>query len=312
MRMSEPAITFQGVFRAFDNVMAVRDLDLEVPTGSVAVLLGPNGAGKTTTVRLSTGALAADSGRISVLGLDPKVDAGKIRKLSGIVPPKPAFYDRLTGRDNLNFAAELWELGPDAPIEQSAQRFGISGSLDSAVGGYSTGMRTRLALARAVLHDPAVLLLDEPTAGLDPESARAVLDLITELSEQGRTIIMCTHLLHEAEGIADQVIMLSEGHAWISGAPQALVEEFWPTRRVHLDAENRDSLVLAHTFEGVVSAENNGFTTVELDDLSRLPGLVEYLVAQGARLTRVEPVQPTLEQLYFKMQRQHRTEEAQA
>ena len=309
MKMSEPAITFQGVFRAFGDVMAVRDLDLEVPTGSVAVLLGPNGAGKTTTVRLTTGALAADRGTISVLGLDPKADAGKIRQLSGIVPPKPAFYDRLTGRDNLQFAAELWELS-DPPIEESAQRFGISGSLDSEVGGYSTGMRTRLALARAVLHDPAVLLLDEPTAGLDPESARAVLDLITELAEQGRTIIMCTHLLHEAEGIADQVVMLSEGHAWISGAPSDLADEFWSSRQVHLDAENRDSLRLAEAFEGVIASENNGFTTVELDDLDRLPGLVEYLVGQGVRLTRVEPVQPTLEQLYFEMQRHRRVEEA--
>ena len=308
--MSEPAIKFQGVFRAFGDVMAVRDLDLEIRTGSVAVLLGPNGAGKTTTIRLSTGALAANSGQISVLGLDPRVDAGKIRQLSGVVPPKPAFYERLSGRANLQFAAKLWELESDRAIEESAQRFGISGSLDSDVGGYSTGMRTRLALSRAVLHDPAVLFLDEPTAGLDPESARAVLALITELAGKGRTIVMCTHLLHEAEGIADQVVMMSEGHAWVAGPPDHLVNEYWDDRRVHLDAENREALAVVKEFEGVVASETNGFVTVELDDLNKLPALVQRLVTQGVRLTRVEPVQPTLEQLYFEMQRHHRGEEA--
>ena len=311
MRMTEPAITFQGVFRAFGDVMAVRDLDIEIPTGTVAVLLGPNGAGKTTTVRLGTGALAADSGKISILGLDPRVDAGEIRQKSGVVPPKPAFYERLTGRANLEFAAQLWELGSDAPIDESAQRFGISESLDSEVGGYSTGMRTRLALARAVLHNPTVLFLDEPTAGLDPESARAVLELITELAGKGRTIVMCTHLLHEADGIADQVVMMSEGHAWVTGPPDKLVDEFWSDRRVHLDAENREALAVVKDFEGVVASETNGFVTIELDDLNRLPNLVEHLVKQGVRLTRVEPVQPTLEQLYFEMQRYRRGEESQ-
>ena len=300
--MSSAAITFNGVFRAFGDVMAVRDLDIEIPVGTVAVLLGPNGAGKTTTVRLGTGALAADAGKISVLGLDPRVDAGEIRHKSGVVPPKPAFYDRLSGRANLQFAAQLWELS-DPPIEQSAKRFGISSSLDSEVGGYSTGMRTRLALARAVLHDPAVLFLDEPTAGLDPESARAVLELITELAGRGRTIVMCTHLLHEAEGIADQVVMMSEGHAWVAGPPDQLIDEFWTDSRVHLDAENREALAAVKEFEGVVASETNGFVTIELDDLNRLPNLVERLVRQGVRLTRVEPIQPTLEQLYFEMQR---------
>lgn len=301
--MSGAGVSFRGVSRAFGDVMAVRDLDLEIPSGTVAVLLGPNGAGKTTTVRLGTGALAADSGKISVLGLDPRVDAGEIRRRTGVVPPKPAFYDRLTGRENLEFAAQLWELGDGAPIDESAERFGIAGSLDAAVGGYSTGMRTRLALARSVLHDPAVLLLDEPTAGLDPESARAVLLLVTEQAGQGRTIIMCTHLLHEAEGIADQVVMMNEGHAWVAGPPDRLAEEFWSSRKVHVDAENRDSLDLLESFQGVISTESNGFATIELDDLDRLPGLIEFLVQRGVRLTRVEPVQPTLEQLYFEMQR---------
>lgn len=304
--MPESAITFTGVGRRFGEIEAVRELDLDVPPGSVAVLLGPNGAGKTTTVRLATGALQADSGVIKVLQMDPRLDGEEIRRACGVVPPKAAFYDRLSGQENLEFAADLWELGSSAPIHEAAERFGISHALSQEVGGYSTGMRTRLALARAILHDPTVLLLDEPTAGLDPESARAVLDLIRELAGQGRTIVMCTHLLHEAEGIADQVVLMNEGHAWVAGHPDQLAKQYWRDTRVHLDAEDRTMLAGLPALEGVESASFNGHVTIELDDLNRLPDIVQSLVEQGARLTRVEPVQPTLEQLYFEMQRYRR------
>ena len=304
--MPDPAIAFTRVGRRFGSIDAVRDLDLSIPAGSVAVLLGPNGAGKTTTVRLATGALVADSGTIRVLNMDPRVDGKQIRRITGVVPPKASFYDRLTGRENLEFAAKLWELGSQAPIDAAAERFGIGHALAQEVGGYSTGMRTRLALARAILHDPTVLLLDEPTAGLDPESARAVLDLITDMADSGRTIVMCTHLLHEAEGIADQVVLMHEGHAWVAGHPDRLAEQYWRDTRVHFDAEDRAALDVLSRLEGVVSARLNGHVTAELDDLNRLPDIVARLVADGARLTRVEPVQPTLEQLYFEMQRHRR------
>ena len=304
--MSTPGITFARVDRSFGEIRAVGDLSMDIPAGTVAVLLGPNGAGKTTTVRLATGALQADRGAIKVLGLDPRVDGDTIRQISGIVPPTASFYERLSGRENLEFAAKLWELGSSAPIDEAAERFGILEALSQEVGGYSTGMRTRLALARAILHDPKVLLLDEPTAGLDPESARAVLDLIKDMAGQGRTIVMCTHLLHEAEGIADQVIMMHEGHAWVSGHPHHLADRYWSDNRVHFDAEDRSTLQILSTLAGVQTAEFNGHVTVELDDLNLLPDIVETLVRAGARLTRVEPMQPTLEDLYFEMQRQRR------
>ncbi|MGI9649335.1 MAG: ATP-binding cassette domain-containing protein [Acidimicrobiia bacterium] len=304
--MPESAITFKRVDRRFGDVQAVRDLDMNIAAGSVAVLLGPNGAGKTTTVRLATGALESDGGTITVLGMDPRVDGNEIRRASGVVPPKAAFYERLSGRENLEFAAKLWELGSAAPIDESAERFGIGHALEQEVGGYSTGMRTRLALARAILHDPTVLLLDEPTAGLDPESARAVLDLIRDMAGQGRTIVMCTHLLHEAEGIADQVVLMSEGHAWVAGHPDHLAEKFWNDNRVHFDAEDRSQLDELQHLDGVTATTVNGHVTAELEHLDRLPDIVAHLVGRGARLTRVEPVQPTLEELYFQMQRHRR------
>jgi ABC-2 type transport system ATP-binding protein len=164
-------------------------------------------------------------------------------------------------------------------------------------------MRTRLALARAVLHDPEVLLLDEPTAGLDPESARAVLNLIRELAGRGRTIVLCTHLLHEAEGVADQVVLMGAGHARIVGSQRDLAERFVTNPAVIIDAEDRESLARIHEHSEVVSAEWNGAAHVRLTHLDRLPDLVADLVGAGARLTRVEPDNPTLETLYFEMQR---------
>jgi len=303
----DSAIRFGSVSKTFGSVRAVESLTFAAPAGAVTVLLGPNGAGKTTTVRLTTGALVADRGDIEVLGLHPKINGDEVRRRVGIVPPKPAFYDQLTGWENLRFAARIFESNEGAALD-AAERFSVQDALLQEVGGYSTGMRTRLALARAVIHDPEVLLLDEPTAGLDPESSRNVLELIRELAGRGRTIVLCTHLLHEAEGIADQLVLLNNGHAQAAGAPQDLAGRYLAEPVVLLDAENRDALGTLDLEEGVVSVSWNGSVQVTLDDLNRLPDLVTRLVNDGARITRVEPIGATLEELYFEMQRAHRVE----
>lgn len=296
------AIEFSHVTRRFGDITAVDDLNVTVPEGSITVLLGPNGAGKTTTVRLTTGALRSDRGTIRVLGMDPVHEGDAVRATTAVVPPKPALYDQLTGWENLKYTADIF--GADhAAIGPAAERFAIDHALHLDVGGYSTGMRTRLALARAVLHDPQVLLLDEPTAGLDPESARSVLNLIRELAGKGRTIVLCTHLLHEAEGIADQVVLMGAGRAQVAGSQTELMEQYVKNPSVLLDAENRESLNGVTTHEHVVSAEWNGSLHVRLTNLDHLPDLVADLVAGGARLTRVQPNNPTLETLYFEMQR---------
>jgi ABC-2 type transport system ATP-binding protein len=296
-------VSARGVRRAFGDTLAVDGLDLDVPPGSVTVLLGPNGAGKTTVVRLLTGALPPDSGAVSVLGVDPSgPDGASVRRRCGVVPARPALYDRLSGWDNLRYAADLFDV-PRAyvrdRIQAAAERFAISDALQRRVGGYSTGMRARLALARAVLHDPDVLLLDEPTAGLDPESAEAVLGLIDEIAAQGKAVLMCTHLLLEAEGLADQVVVLDRGHTLIAGAPDELSSRFWSTTRVVLDAEEPAALDRVAALPFVRHYERNGVATVELDSEDRVPDLVGALVSDGVRLRRVEPQTPTLEQLYF-------------
>ena len=295
-----PVVDLRAVRRTFGGQLALDNLTFTASAGTVTVLLGPNGAGKTTAVRMITGALPAEAGEVRIFGLDPAVDGEAVRLRCGVVAAKPALYDRLSGWDNLVYAAELYGLGPDAPIEDTAARFGIDHALDLRVGGYSTGMKTRLALARAVLHGPELLLLDEPTSGLDPESSRAVLHMIDELAAQGRTVVMCTHLLLEAEGLADQVVMMEGGRTLVAGSPDELVRRVWPRPSVLIDAENRAALDGLAQLAGVVAVTPlEGPVLVELDDLSRVPDLVAHLAADGARVTRVTPHEPTLEELYF-------------
>lgn len=302
--VGEAVVEFRAVHRLFGDVVALDGLDLRAEAGTVTVLLGPNGAGKTTAVRMITGALPPETGAVRVFGMDPSEHGESVRLRCGVVSAKPALYDRLSGYDNLRYSAELYGLGPDAPIEASAARFGIEGALGLRVAGYSTGMKTRLALARSVLHDPELLLLDEPTSGLDPESGHAVLRLIDELAASGKTVVMCTHLLLEAEGLADQVVMLEAGRAIVSGTPAELVRRYWPHPTVVVAADGLAPAGAAG-LAGVVGCEANGDGLVlTLDSLERVPDLVTALVAGGARIRRVTPHQPSLEELYFVVRRQ--------
>ena len=292
------------VSRTFGRVTALADLSLQVPPGSITVLVGPNGAGKTTALRVITGALAPGGGRARVFGLDPTgPDGEEVRRRCAVVAAKPALYDRLWGRDNLRFAAELFGLDlATAPIRAAAARFGIEHALDLKVGGYSTGMKTRLALARALLHDPDLLLLDEPTSGLDPESSRAVLELIHDMTGDGKTVVMSTHLLLEAEGLADQVVIVEAGVDVVSGTTEALMRRFWPTPTVVFEAEDPDDLKRLLDMAGVASLElEGGRARAEVDDLARVPELVAALVAAGVRLVAVTPHRPSLEELYLRV-----------
>ncbi len=306
-------VDLRGVDRWFGAVPALHQLDLGVPAGAITVLLGPNGAGKTTAIRMITGALTPDRGTVRTFGLDPAVDGEQVRRRCGVVSAKPALYDRLTGRGNLEYAAELYGLGrrADDRILAAADRFGIVDALDQRVGGYSTGMKTRLALARSVLHDPELLLYDEPTSGLDPESSHAVLEMIREMTAEGRTVVMCTHLLVEAEGLADRIVVLDGGTDLLAGSQEQLTRLYWPPNLVHLGAQDPSQLRQVGRWDGVIRVDTNvanrpGVVQVQLDDPSRIPDIVERLVGEGVRLTRVEPHEPTLEDLYFAVRRDHR------
>ena len=303
----QPIVKLSGVGHRFGSVQALDDLTFEVPAQQITVLLGPNGAGKTTAIRAITGALSPKYGQIEVFGADPRTHGDLVRPRCGVVSAKPALYDRLSGYDNLLYSAQLYEV-PHSQLRDrivsAAGRFGITGALDHQVGGYSTGMKTRLALARSVLHDPDLLLFDEPTSGLDPESSQAVLDLIREMTTDGKTVVMCTHLLAEAEGLADHIVVMEAGSALVTGSPDELTRRYWPAALVILDAEAPDQLDRVAQWPGVVGYDRSDVARVQLDGFGRVPDLIVGLARDGVRLTRVDPRVPTLEDIYFAVRRE--------
>jgi ABC-2 type transport system ATP-binding protein len=307
-----PAVVLDGAGRRFGANPALANLSFTAPAGAITAMLGPNGAGKTTALRLITGALTPDSGTVRVFGLDPgSADGEAVRRQCGVVTAKPSLYDRLSGLDNLRYAAKLYGLGRgravDDRLREAASLFGIDDALDQPVGGYSTGMKTRLALTRAVAHGPELLLLDEPTSGLDPESAAVVLDLVRRMTGHGRTVILCTHLLAEADGLADRIVVLERGSAVAGGDPRELAADFWPHPQVRFEAEHGPDLDRLASQPGVLDyAREGGRALVSLDDAGSVADLILALTRDGVRLGAVEPCRPRLEDLYFAIQAHRR------
>ncbi|MEY2465419.1 MAG: type transport system ATP-binding protein, partial [Acidimicrobiaceae bacterium] len=282
------AIETRDLTRSFGDAVALDGLTLEVEPGEVLALLGPNGAGKTTTVRLLNGVLKAERGEARVLGLDPATDADEVRRRTGVLTENAGLDERLTARENLLFTARVRGMGRAASsvkADELLERFGMADKANLMVQGFSTGQRKRLALARALLHDPDVLFLDEPTSGLDPAATRDVVDLIASLAQDhGRTVILCTHFLGEAGRLAHRMAVLHLGKLRAFGRPEELAAELWDGIEADLDlggpAESR-MLDAIHAVPGVleVTATTDG-ATVRVRDRKVLPVVVAALVGR--------------------------------
>jgi ABC-2 type transport system ATP-binding protein len=303
----EPAIRAEGLTRRFPSGTALDRLDLEVAPGELLALLGPNGAGKTTTVRLLNGVLAADAGTAQVLGLDPAVDGHAIRQRTGVLTENAGLDDRLTARENLEAVARIRGLSRSAArrrVDELLERFGMSERADHPVQGTSTGQRKRLALARALLHDPDVLFLDEPTSGLDPAATRDVIELIGALTkEHGRTVVLCTHFLGEAGRLADRMAVLHRGKLQASGRPGELAAELWEGVPADLElAAPADARVLGllRPIDGVLTATTDPHgARLEVSHRDVLARAVRVLVESGVDVYAATPRPHTLEDVYF-------------
>jgi len=220
------AIRISGVHKSFGPVKAVDGLDLEVPEGICLGLLGPNGAGKSTTMRLLTGQAIADSGEMEVLGFRLPEDAKQARARMGVVPQLDNLDIDVTVEQNLNVFARLYRVddGP-AAVDRALQIARLSDRRDYAVDKLSGGMRRRLLLARGLVHEPQLLLLDEPTVGLDPQIRTELWTLIDALRSRGTTILMSTHYIEEAERLADEVAVMAEGRIIARATPAELIAE---------------------------------------------------------------------------------------
>lgn len=213
-------ITAEGLTKFFDDFLAVDHVNLNVPEGKVLVLLGKNGAGKTTTVRMLTSILRPSAGCAQVAGFDVVTQADRVRASVGVLTEHHGLYGRMNSREYLEFFGNLYRMKREDVQKRSAsllELFGLAEAHKKRLSEYSKGMRQKLALVRALLHDPPVLLLDEPTSAMDPESSRTVRNAIGSLRSSGRTILLCTHNLFEAEELADDVAIIQAGKIILNG-----------------------------------------------------------------------------------------------
>lgn len=295
-------IRAQGLTRYFGSRPAVKDLSLEVKAGEVLGLLGPNGAGKTTTVRMLSGLLAPSAGEAFVAGHSVTKEPEKVRPKIGLVSENPGFYKRLTVRQNLRFFAELYGVSDTARIEETLALVGLSPRANEPVATLSKGLRQRLALARALVHDPPVLLLDEPTSGLDPEAAKEVRDLLAELSLAHRAILLCTHNLSEAERLCHRIAVLKTKLIAL-GSPAELKERLFGRRVVVVLANPNSGLpsALRLPFVRHASLEGNKLFVAVEDPERNNPVLVRKLVELGAEIVYVTEEERTLEEVYLEL-----------
>ena len=220
-------IVTEGLCKLFDSFLAVDGVSIHVRAGEVLALLGPNGAGKTTTVRMLTSVLKPSRGWARVAGYDVVEQGAKVRAAVGVLTEQHGLYGRMPAAEYLDFFGQLYGLNPASRgkrVDQLLEKFGLQNVRRQRVSEFSKGMRQKLALARALFHDPPVLLLDEPTSAMDPESARLVRDSIRDLRSAERAIVICTHNLAEAEELADQIAIIRRGKIIVQGTPKALKE----------------------------------------------------------------------------------------
>ena len=223
--MKDPAIVIDNLVKRFEDVIAVDGLSLEVEKGELFGLLGPNGAGKTTVINTLCGLIKPTSGSVFVGGLDVQKDLYMVKELIGVCPQETAIYPYLTGLENVDLFGNLHTMNKDTLKVKRDELLGKMGLVEDAkrrAGKYSGGMKRRLSLALALIHDPEIAFLDEPTVAMDPQSRHAVWDFIKELKKKGKTIILTTHYMEEAEELCDRVGIIDHGKVIALGSPKEL------------------------------------------------------------------------------------------
>ena len=226
--MSESAITITNLTKRFDDITAVDNLSLEIGWGELFGILGPNGAGKSTVVNILSTLLDPTDGSATIDGHDVEYDPERVRDTIGVCPQQPAFYSYLTGDENIKLMGEM-HLVPkdvlDERVKTMVEKIGMEDHIDRRAGKYSGGMIRRISMLMALISDPKIALLDEPTVAMDPKSRRAVWDYIRELKEQGKVVILTTHYMEEAQELCDRVAIIDEGKLIALGAPVELMDK---------------------------------------------------------------------------------------
>ncbi len=295
--------------KRFGDRTAVDDVSFEIKAGEIYGLLGPNGAGKTTAISMIAGILARDGGQIHVDGID--IDAGPAaRARIGIVPQSVTLYTDLNARENLRFWGRMYELrGPElqAAVDRALSAVGLEDRASDVVDTYSGGMQRRLNLAAGILHRPALLILDEPTVGVDPHSRSAIFELVEKLRDQGTALLYTTHYMEEAERLCDRIGIIDDGRLIAEGTRSQLLADLGADVRIDVGLEGEPDLeraaVLARSVEGVRRTEAaDGRLQVFADaGPERLPALLSRLLDGGLAAASIEVVEPNLEDVFLQL-----------
>ncbi len=296
-----------GLTKRFGALTAVDALGLNVEEGEVLGFLGPNGAGKTTTIRMLAGIITPTSGHAQVAGLRPDQQPERLHEIVGLLTESPGFYDRLSAQRNLEYFAGFYAgLEIDTRIEKYLRLMGLWERRQDRVGTFSKGMKQKLALARALLHEPKVLFLDKPTAGLDPEAAQEVREMITALSAEGRTIFLSTHNLAEAELLCQRIAVIRTQLLALD-TPENLRQRLF-SRQVVVRLETVESSIVDAVekldFVRKITRDANQLLLELADPEKNRPELVKCIVDAGGRVMAVSEERHSLEEVYFSLIRE--------
>jgi ABC-2 type transport system ATP-binding protein len=309
-----PAIQTFGLSRCFGKTAAVEDVTLEVQAGEVLGFLGPNGAGKTTTIRILAGMIAPTTGYAIVAGHRTDRDVEQLHEAIGMLTETPGFYNRLSARRNLEYFAGFYSSvqSPSQQAEKYLKLMGLWERSHDKVGTFSKGMKHRLALARALVHEPEVLFLDEPTAGLDPEAAAGVREIIRRLGEEGHTIFLSTHNLTEAELLCSRIAVLNTRLLALDTPGQLRQRFFRRQLVVELEAPNAQVVEAIRRLPFVREVREEGTELIlELTNPERSrPELVKAIVENGGRVLAVSEKQYPFEEVYLRLLREETANES--
>lgn len=299
-------IEAQGLTKDFGSFRAVEDITLDVPPGSVLAVLGPNGAGKTTTVRMLTSILAPTAGTARIAGYDVREHPEQVRAKVGVLTEQHGLYERMKALDYLDFFGRVYHLSAAERRKQALDlmaRFDLSFALDKRLGEYSKGMKQKLALVRAMLHNPPVLLLDEPTSAMDPQSARLVREAIIELQREERTFLITTHNLAEAQILADRIAVIRRGRIIAEGSFETLARTFTGDPLMELRV-NGILNGLAKDLDDMVQVEAQGDSWLRYrvaDPAVTNPTLLRRITGMGVDVITLAPVSQSLEDVYLQI-----------
>lgn len=302
-------IDAENLTRKFGDLTAVDKLTFHIKEGEVFGFLGPNGAGKTTTMRILTCLISKTKGEARIAGYDvsDEADSLKIRKIVGLLPENVGLYDDLTAYKNLDFYGKLYECSETQRkenIEHFLKLLGLWDKREVMVGTFSKGMKQKLAIARALIHDPEILFLDEPTANLDPESSKTVRDFILDLKKEKKTIFLNTHNLDEAHRICDKIGIFNTKLMAI-GSPEELEESVWTNKTVIQLKQMNDKILKALNKLSLrnITTDNNKLTIDVVNPEKENPIIVDAIVGAGGQVQYVTRLSPTLEDAYLKIVR---------